>query len=111
MGCSALLYGRFDDSQEKRFQASKCSSMGTAILQVRCSVDFPNSLFKVQYVQIWTESKCKGVFLLIVRNGIFIKLNFCIRSIPSAKTVDLLIHRSSVFNVRNVEIWSGQSSN
>ena len=45
MGCSALLYGRFDVSQESRFQVSKRSNMFRADLQVIRSDDFPNSVF------------------------------------------------------------------
>ncbi len=38
MGCSALLCGRFDDSQESRFQASKRSNMGSCVLESgRCA--------------------------------------------------------------------------
>ena len=37
MGCSALLCGRFDDSQESRFQASKRSNVCSVVLEsVRC---------------------------------------------------------------------------
>ena len=33
MGCSALLYVRFADSHESRFQASKCTNMCNAVLE------------------------------------------------------------------------------
>ena len=67
MGCFALLCGRFDDSQESRFQATKRSNMGSAVLQGGRSADFPNYVFKLQNFLICTVSKCKCVFLLIVR--------------------------------------------
>ncbi len=39
MGCSALLCGQFDDSQESCFQASKRSNMGSAVLHGGHSAD------------------------------------------------------------------------
>ena len=60
MGCSALLCGRFADSQESRFQASKRTNMGSALLEVVVLLIFTNSVFKLQNVQIWNVSKCKG---------------------------------------------------
>ena len=39
MSCFALLCGRFDDSQESRFQASKRSNMCSAGLEVGRSAD------------------------------------------------------------------------
>ena len=70
MGFSTLLCGRFDDSQESRFQAKKRSNMGSAVLQGGRSADYPNYVFKLQNVQIWTVSNRKSVYLLIVMSGI-----------------------------------------
>ena len=39
MSCSALLCGRFADSQESRFQASKRSNMSSAVLEGVHSAD------------------------------------------------------------------------
>ena len=39
MSCSALLYGRFADSQESRFQASKSSNMVSAVMEGVSSAD------------------------------------------------------------------------
>ena len=63
MGCSALLCVRFDDYQESHFQATKRSNIGSAV-QLGCrSADFPNYVFKLQNVQIWTVTDCKrGLF-------------------------------------------------
>ncbi len=38
MGCSVMLCGRFEDSEESRFQVSKHSNMGSVVLQGSCSV-------------------------------------------------------------------------
>ena len=65
-GFFALLCVRFADSQKTRLQASKRSNMGSAVLEGGRFADFPNYVFKLQNFQIWTLSKCKGVFLLIV---------------------------------------------
>ena len=65
--CFALLCGRFDDSQESRFQATKRSNVGSAVLLGGRSADFPNYVFKLQNVQFCNESKCKRVYLMIVR--------------------------------------------
>ena len=51
------------------------------------------NFFQLQNVQIWTVSKCKGVYLLIFRNGIFRLRNIQIRAVPSCKRVDLLMIR------------------
>ena len=66
MRCSALLCGRFDDHQDSRFQVTKRSNMGSAVLLGGRSADFTNYVFKLQNFQIWTVSKCKRVYLLIV---------------------------------------------
>ena len=47
------------------FQASKLSNMGSAFLENGRSADFPNYVLKMQNFQIFTVSKCKGVYLLI----------------------------------------------
>ncbi len=69
MSCSALLCVRFEDSQESRLQATKRSNMGSAVLLFGRSADFTNYVFKLQNVQIWTVSKCKRVYFLIVRKA------------------------------------------
>ena len=46
MSCSALLYVRFADSQESRFQASKRSNMGNAILDGGHSADIHEFCFQ-----------------------------------------------------------------
>ena len=101
MGCSALLCCRFDVSQESRFQASKRSNMSSAVLQGDPSADFPNYYFKLQNVQIWTVSKCKGDYLLIYRMTFSGSKHSEMRS-NILKRVDLLMLRNSVFTVRYV---------
>ena len=84
--------------------------MGSAV-QLGCrSADFPNYVFKLQNVQIWTVSKCKSVYLLIVRMA-FSGSKRSDRSSTFLKRDDLLMFRDSVFTVRNVEIWAVLSSN
>ncbi len=46
MDCSALLCGRFADSQESRFQVSKRSNMGCAVLEVDRSADVHEFCFQ-----------------------------------------------------------------
>ena len=84
--------------------------MGSAVLQGGRSADFPNYYFKLQNVQIWTVSKCKGVYLLIVRMA-FSCSKHLDKSSTFLKRDDLLIHRNSVFKVRIVEIWEVLSRN
>ena len=110
MGCSAQLCVRFDDSQESGFQATKRSNMGSAVLQGGRSADFPNYVLKLQNFQIWTVSKCKGVYLLIVRMA-FSGSKLSDKSSNILKRNDLLMLRNSVFTVRNVENWAVLSSN
>ena len=45
MCCSSLLCGRFADSLESRFQASKRSNMGSAVLEGGCSADIQEYCF------------------------------------------------------------------
>ena len=110
MGCSTLLCCRFDVSQESCFHASKRSNMGSAVLHGVRSADFPNYVFKLQNVQIWTASKCKGDYLLVVRTE-FSGSKLSDKSSNILKRNDLLMLRNSVFTVRNVENWAVLSSN
>ena len=103
MSCSALLCVRFVDSQESRFQATKRSNMGSAVLIGGRSADFTNYVFKLQNVQIWTVSKCKRVYLLIVRMAFSVSKRSD-KSNTFLKRDDLLMLRYRVFTVRNVEI-------
>ncbi len=103
MSCSALLCVRFDDSQESRFQATKRSNMGSAVLLGGRSADFTNYVFKLQNFQIWTVSKCKRVYMLIVRMAFSGSKRSDKRS-TFLKRHDLLMLRYRVFTVRNVEI-------
>ena len=99
-----------DVSQGSRFQASKRSNMGSAVLLGGPSADFPNYYFKLQNVQIWTVSKCNGDYLLIVRMTFSGSKHSEMRS-NILKRDDLLMLRNSVFTVRNVELWAVLSSN
>ena len=110
MSCFALLCVRFDDSQESRFQASKRSNMGSAVLEVGRLLIFTNSVFKEQNVQIWTVSMCKGFNLVIVRNGNFRSRDVRIIAVQSCKVVDLLVLVNGSFRVRNVEICTVMAS-
>ncbi len=50
--------------------------MGSAVLKVVVLLIFTNSIFKLQNAQIWTVSKCDGVYLLIFRSGILRQQTF-----------------------------------
>ena len=71
MGYSALPCARFDDSQESRFQASKRSNMGSAVLEGGLSADIHEFCFDAAKRSDMDLSKYKGVYLLNVSNGIF----------------------------------------
>ena len=66
---------------------------------------FRNSVFKLQYVQIWAVPNCKGVYLLIVGNGIFRMRKVQIREVPSCKMIDylMLINRVVAFETFKYE--------
>ena len=81
--------------------------MGSAVVDVVRSVDFPNYVFKLQNVQINCVDVLVGLFAdrmafsrskLSDKNSIFLKRD------------DLLMLRYSVFTVRNVEICAVLSS-
>ena len=93
------------------FQAWKRSYIGSGFVEVGQSVIFTNSFFKIQIVQILTVSKCKGVYLSIVRHGIFSSRIFHLIAVSSCKRVDLLMCTNSGFSVRNVEICAVLSWN
>ena len=46
MGCSTLLRGRFADSQKSRFQGSKYSITGSAVLEGGRSTDIHEFCFR-----------------------------------------------------------------
>ncbi len=110
MGCPALLCGRFDDSQESRFLASKRSNMGSAVLQGRPSAVFPILVF---------SCKTPNMDSVEVQGGLFVDCkvwhfqvgNVQIRAEPSCKRVDLLMFKNSSFTLRNVEICAVLSKN
>ncbi len=110
MGCSALLCVRFDYYLDSHFQDTKRSNMGSAVQLGGGSADFPNYVFKLQNVQIWTVSKCKRVYLLIVRMAFSVSKRSD-KSSTFMKRDDLLLLTYSVFTMRNVEISAVLSSN
>ncbi len=72
MGCSALLCGRFYDSKESRFQASKRSNMGSAVLQAGRSADIHKFCFQGAKRADMVSGVMKGIYLLIFTDGIFV---------------------------------------
>ncbi len=72
---------------------------------------FTNSVFKLQSVHKWTVSNSRVLYLMFVRNGIFMSRIFQIIAVPSFKRVDLLMFTKSGFNVPKVEICAVPSSN
>ena len=85
MGSAVFESCRFADIHELFFQAAKRSDMDCVELQ--------------------------GVYLLIVRNGIFRSRNVQIIGVHSYKRVDLLMFTNSGFKVRNLEICAVLSFN
>ena len=71
MGCSGLLCGRFDCSQESRFQASKRSNMGSAVLESGRCADIHEFCFQAANSSDMVCVELNVFYLLIVRNGIF----------------------------------------
>ena len=110
MGCFALVCGRFADSQKSRFQASKRSNMGSAVLEGGPSADIHDFYFQLQNVLKWTVSMCTGVFSDCL-DWQFQISNVQIIAVPSFKRVDLLMFTNSGFRVQNVEICAVLSSN
>ena len=71
MGCSALLIGRFADSQESRFQASKRTNMGSAVLEGGRPANIHEFCFQVAKRSDMDCVQVQVAYLLKVRNGIF----------------------------------------
>ena len=77
--------------------------MGSAVLQIGRSADFPKYVFKLQNVQICTVSKCKWVYLLIVRMA-FAGSKRSDKSNNFLKMDDLLMLMYRVLTVRKFDI-------
>ena len=88
MCSSALLFGRFDDSQESRFQASKRSNMGSAVLEGGRSADIHEFIFQAAGLSDMDCVELQWFSLLIVRNGIFKSRNVQIIAVPSCKRIE-----------------------
>ena len=71
MGCSALLYGRFADSQESRFQASKRTIMSSAVLEDGRRANIHEFCFPAAKLSDMDCVQVQVAYLLKVRNGIF----------------------------------------
>ena len=84
------------------FSVSKLSNMGSAVLLVALSSDVQEFCFQAAKLSYTECAELRGVYLLIVRNGIFKLRNVQVSAGPSCKRVDLLMLRNSVFTVRNV---------
>ena len=102
---------RFAESQGSRLQVSKRSNMYSAGLEGGRSAHIHELCFHATERLDIDCIELQGVYLLIVRNGIFMLRNVQIRAVPSCKRVDLFMLRNSVFTVRNVEIWAVVSIN
>ena len=109
MGCSALICGRFDDSQESCFQASKPSNMGSAVLESGRCAGIHEFDFKLQNVHM----DCVDVqgFLFANTQELNVRSrNAQIFAVPTCKRVDLLMYKNSSFSMRNAEICAVLSS-
>ena len=71
MSCFALLCTRYAGSEESRFQASKRSNMGSAVLEAGRSADIHEFPFQPAKRSDMEVKTCKGIYMLIVRNGIY----------------------------------------
>ena len=71
MGCSALLCCRFVDSQESRFQASKRPNIDSALLEDELSPDIHEFCVRAPQRSDMDGVELDGVYLMILRNGIF----------------------------------------
>ncbi len=70
MVCSALLFGRFADSQKSRFQASKRSNMGSAVLDGCLSAYIHEFCLQAAKRSDMDCVELQGGLFVIVRNGI-----------------------------------------
>ena len=70
MGCSAMLCGRFADSQKSRFQASERSNMSSAVLDGGRSAYYHEFCFQAAKCSVMDWVELQGCLLAIVRNGI-----------------------------------------
>ena len=132
--CSAIMKRlRFAYTQESCFDAWKRSHMGCYVVDLLIPKNrvfrlrnvqiwvvlfwkkvvlliFSNFVSKLQNVQICSMSKCNGVYLLIVINGI-LAAKRSDKSSTILQECRFARFRNSVFPVRNVEIWAVLSSN
>ena len=109
---SDLIKGlRFSDSQESRFEVWKRSYMASAVMHIWRFANVQELLFILQTVQEWTVPYWKGVYSLIVRNGVFSLRKNHIRAVTSCKMVDLLMLKNRVSRVQNTEIRAVLYSN
>ena len=70
MCCSAVLCGRFADSQESRFQTSKLSNMCSAVLESGRSADIHEFCFEDAKRSDMDCVELQGSLFVIVRNRI-----------------------------------------
>ncbi len=87
MGCSALLCCRFVDSQESRFQASKRPNIDSALLEDELSPDIHEFCVRAPQRSDMDGVELDGVYLMILRNGIFRSRNVQIIEITYYKRV------------------------
>ncbi len=104
IGCSAMLCGRFADSQKSRFQASKRSNMGSAVLDGGRSAYY-HELFSSCKTFRYGLGRTARVSICDSQEWDLRLRKFQIRAVPSCRRVDLFMLRNSVFTVQNVEIW------
>ena len=87
-------------------QASKRSNMGSAVLVVGRFVDIQDFSYQGAKRSDMDCVELKGVYLLIVRKGIFRLLNFGILAVLVSNEVDFLMLNNRVYRLRNVQIWA-----
>ena len=71
VSCAVMKGLRFAESQESRFQASKRSDMCSALLLVGRFADIQEFCFQAAKRSVMDCVELQGVYLVIVRNGIF----------------------------------------
>ena len=86
MGCSSLLCCLFADSQESRFQASKRSNMGSAVLEGCCSADIHEFCFQA--------AKCSDMFYVEMQWGYLMIVINCIIAAKSSDKSSTILQES-----------------
>ena len=95
MGCFALLCSRFDGSQESRFQASKRSNIGSAVLESGRCADIHEFCFQAAKRSDMVCVQLQWVLFADCPEWHFRSRNVQIITVPFFKRVDFLMLKKS----------------